>query len=59
LQFGAGPFNCLGQTLARLELYELVKALRERYPSMQMIGDWTAHHTNAITEATHLRVSLR
>jgi len=59
LQFGAGPFNCLGQTLARLELYELVKALRERYPSMQMIGDWTAHHTNAITEATHLRVSFR
>lgn len=58
LQFGAGPYNCLGQTLARLELHEVLRAVRERFPYIALTGDWTYHDSNAVTETTGLNVSL-
>ena len=58
LMFGAGPYNCLGQTLARLEITELLKALLARYPAIRMVGEWRVRDTNAVSETAHLRVSL-
>ena len=58
LMFGAGPYNCLGQTLARLEITELLKALLARYPAIRMLDDWRVRDTNAVSETSHLRVSL-
>jgi cytochrome P450 len=39
LGFGFGPHQCLGQTLARLELGIGLPALFERYPDMQLVED--------------------
>ncbi len=58
LMFGAGPYNCLGQTLARLEITELLKALLERFPGIRLLGDWRVRDTNAVSEVSHLRVAL-
>lgn len=58
LQFGAGPYNCLGQTLARLELHEVLRAVRERFPDIALAGEWTCHDSNAVTETTDLHVTL-
>ena len=58
LQFGAGPYNCLGQTLARLELHELLRVATERFPSMALNGEWSCHDTGMITEVTSLPVRL-
>jgi len=58
LQFGAGPYNCLGQTLARLELHEVLRAVRERFPAIALTGEWTRHDSNAVTETTRLHVAL-
>lgn len=58
LQFGAGPYNCLGQTLARLELHETLKAVRERFPAVRIIGDWSRHDSNAVTETDTLNIAL-
>ena len=58
LMFGAGPYNCLGQTLARLEITELLNALLTRFPGIRLLGDWRVHDTNAVSEVPHLRVSL-
>jgi cytochrome P450 len=58
LQFGAGPYNCLGQTLARLELHEVLGAVRERFPDIKLAGDWSRHDSNAVTETARLHVTL-
>lgn len=58
LMFGNGPYNCLGQTLARLEIGEAVKAIIERFPDIHLIDDWRSFDTNAVSETAHLRVSL-
>lgn len=54
LQFGGGPYSCLGQTLARIELQEAVAALAHRFPHLSMQGSWTCHVTNAVTEVPSL-----
>ena len=58
LMFGGGPYNCLGQTLARLEITELLNALLTRFPAIRLSGDWRVRDTNAVSEVPHLRVSL-
>lgn len=58
LQFGAGPYSCLGQTLARLELHEVLRVARERFPSIALNGDWSYHETNMVTEVTSLPVRI-
>jgi cytochrome P450 len=58
LMFGNGPYNCLGQTLARLELNESIRAVMKRFPGIRMQGEWRVHDSNAVSETAHLRVSL-
>ncbi|MEU9448982.1 cytochrome P450 [Streptomyces sp. NPDC048277] len=58
MMFGAGPYNCLGQHLARLEINEAVLAVARRFPGLRLTEDWTTRETNAITEVTRLRVAL-
>jgi len=58
LMFGNGPYNCLGQTLARLEIGEVMRAILSRYPGIRLIEDWRSFDTNAVSETAHLRVSL-
>ncbi|WP_298500038.1 cytochrome P450 [uncultured Maritimibacter sp.] len=57
LQFGGGPYSCLGQTLARIELQEAVAAMAKRFPTLEMRGPWTCHVTNAVTEVVSLRAT--
>ncbi|WP_116134756.1 cytochrome P450 [Tropicimonas sp. IMCC34043] len=57
LQFGGGPYSCLGQTLARIELQEAISAIAARFPALRMTGDLACHVTNAVTEVTRLRAS--
>jgi len=58
LQFGGSSFSCLGATLARLEISEMIKIIAERYPNIRMIGEWKAAIGPMVTECEHLRVSL-
>ena len=58
LMFGNGPYNCLGQTLARLEIGEVLRAVMSRFPGIRMVGEWRTFDTNAVSETAHLRVSL-
>lgn len=58
LMFGAGPYNCLGQNLARMEIEEALKAVAERFPKIRLTEEWTCHDTNAVTETANLKVSL-
>jgi len=58
LMFGNGPYNCLGQTLARLEIGEVVRAVLARYPNIRLLDEWRTFDTNAVSETAHLRVSL-
>ncbi|HTU12096.1 MAG TPA: cytochrome P450 [Allosphingosinicella sp.] len=58
LMFGNGPYNCLGQTLARLEIHEAIRAVIARFPDTRMLGGWRSKDTNAVSETGHLRVSL-
>jgi cytochrome P450 len=58
LMFGGGPYNCLGQTLARLEIHETMKAMLERFPGLRMLGDWTRRDSNAITEVADFKATL-
>lgn len=59
LMFGGGPYNCLGQHLARMELQETVDAAARRFPRATLDGDWRYRVTDAVTETTRLRVCLR
>jgi cytochrome P450 len=58
LMFGGGPYNCLGQSLARLEVSETIRAVMARFPKLQMRGDWETSISNAVTEVSRLRVDL-
>lgn len=58
MMFGAGPYNCLGQHLARLEINEAVRAVARRFPRIRLTGDWATQESNAVTEVTALPVSL-
>lgn len=59
LQFGGGPYNCLGQILARVELQAVLHALRERFPRSRLSGNWIQHETDAVNEVTRLRANLQ
>ncbi len=58
LMFGAGPYNCLGQNLARMEIEEALDAVAERYPDLELVGGWGRRSTNAVSETTELVVDL-
>ena len=58
LMFGGGPYNCLGQSLARLEISETLRAVMARCPDIRMLGEWTRKSSNAVTEVSQLRVAL-
>ena len=57
LMFGGGPYNCLGQSLARLEITETLRAVMARFPDIHLRGEWKAKTTNAVTEVAALRVA--
>lgn len=57
-QFGGGPYSCLGQTLARLEMRETLAAVSARFPSLKLDGPWHRHVTNAVTEVTKLHAHI-
>jgi cytochrome P450 len=59
LMFGNGPYSCLGQHLARLEIQDLLAAMVERYPDAHLSTPWSARDYSAITEVTSLRGALR
>lgn len=58
LQFGGGPYNCLGQILARVELQAVLHAVRERFPNSKLTGEWQLHETNAVNEVGLLPAAL-
>lgn len=58
LMFGAGPYNCLGQGLARLEVEEALKAVAERFPRIRLTGDWSRSHANAVSETLSIPVEM-
>lgn len=58
LMFGAGPYNCLGQNLARMEIEEALDAIAERFPDISLAGSWGRHEVNAVSETTELFVDL-
>jgi cytochrome P450 len=58
LMFGNGPWNCLGQFLARMEIEEMLSAMLERYPRIGLTTPWSYRDTNAVTEVTRLEASL-
>ena len=58
LMFGNGLYRCLGQHLARIEFVELLDAMTRRYPDARLIGDWTRHDADAVTEVHRLEMEL-
>ena len=58
LQFGGGPYSCLGQALARTECQEVVAALSGRFPGARLAGPWSLRVTNAVSETASLRAVL-
>lgn len=58
LMFGAGPYNCLGQNLARMEIEEALGALAERYPNVRLRDSWKRQQANAVSETVSLAVDL-
>lgn len=58
LQFGGSSFSCLGATLARLEISEMIRIIAERFPDIRMLGEWRPAVGPMVTECEHLRVSL-
>lgn len=58
LMFGAGPYNCLGQNLARMEIEEAMDAIVERFPDLRLLGSWGREQSNAVSETTQLTVDL-
>lgn len=57
LMFGAGPYNCLGQNLARMEIEEALDAVAERFPDIALTGPWGRRQANAVSETTTLVVA--
>lgn len=58
LMFGAGPYNCLGQNLARMEIEEALDAVADRFPDIRLSGKWERNHHNAVSETRRLHVDL-
>jgi cytochrome P450/ferredoxin-NADP reductase len=58
LMFGAGPYNCLGQNLARMEIEEALDAIAERFPEIKLTGTWERKQANAVSETDSLIVDL-
>ena len=59
LMFGNGPYSCLGQHLARMEVHALLHALAERFPGARLSAPMTWRDFNAVTEVETLRGALR
>jgi cytochrome P450 len=59
LMFGNGPYRCLGQHLARLEITELLRAMVERYPRARLSAPWRRVDSDAVTEVDFLRADLK
>jgi cytochrome P450 len=59
LMFGNGPYSCLGQHLARMEIHALLHALVERFPAAHLTAPLAYRDFNAVTEVTTLRGTLR
>jgi cytochrome P450 len=59
LQFGGGPYSCLGQTMARMEVHEAVAALCSRFPDAWLVRPWSPHVTNAVSETHDLHARLQ
>jgi cytochrome P450 len=59
LMFGNGPYSCLGQHLARMEMHELLGALAERFPDARLTAPLEFREFDAVTEVTSLRGALR
>tara|TARA_R110002020_G_scaffold65413_8_gene172794 strand:- start:484 stop:2658 length:2175 start_codon:yes stop_codon:yes gene_type:complete len=58
LMFGAGPYNCLGQNLARMEIEEALEVVAERFPDITLTGEWQRRQSNAVSETLGLVVDL-
>lgn len=58
LMFGAGPYNCLGQNLARMEVEETLDAIADRFPDIALTGGWRRRQADAVSETTSLVVDL-
>jgi cytochrome P450 len=59
LMFGNGPYSCLGQHLARMEVHALLEALVERFPDVHLAEPMIQRDFNAVTEVETLRGALR
>jgi cytochrome P450 len=55
LMFGNGPYSCLGQHLARMEVHALLGALAERFPGLALTAPFTRRDFDAVTEVGTLR----
>lgn len=59
LSFGGGIYNCLGQSLARLEINYAVRRLVERYPDAELSDSWEMIEHPTMNEVDRLDVRLR
>jgi len=58
LMFGNGPYSCLGQHLARMEVHALLEALVARFPGVRLSAPMTWRDFDAVTEVATLRGAL-
>ena len=58
LMFGNGPYSCLGQHLARMEVRALLQAMTERFPGAHLSAPMTQEDFDAVTEVSELRGTL-
>jgi cytochrome P450 len=58
LMFGNGPYSCLGQHLARMEIHALLQALVARFPGARLTAPLAQRDFNAVTEVATLRGGL-
>jgi len=59
LMFGAGPYNCLGQNLARMEIREVLLAMVDRFAAVELASPWVRGETNAVSETKRLEIVAR
>jgi cytochrome P450 len=58
LMFGNGPYSCLGQHLARMEVRALLDAMADRFPGAHLTTPMTQEDFDAVTEVSALRGAL-